>query len=110
MRDMIPAAQQWMGQNGVVSDWHKNNLIMDALASIPYSTDVEIELDPEKKYLKYVIYINPFYFIRHPLMFIGYKKDMIVRVKEIINMYVPLFNCDLEIHYGHPRSTDSSKG
>lgn len=105
---MLPAAQQWMGEKGIVSDWHKNALILDALASIPYAKDVEIELNIPQKYLKYYIYINPFYFITHPRSFLGYKKDVVSRIREIIAMYVPQYNVDLEIRYGRSKNTELS--
>jgi hypothetical protein len=133
IRSLMPAAHQWLIQNGVLSDWQKNSLVIDMLSSIPFLDNIDLEYVSDKSYLRYVVYVDnirlllfPFWSayyrkmsttrkllsylwsaVFYPFKMIGFKNIIINRVKELTTLYTPQFNVDLVVIYGRKKRSNT---
>ena len=110
---LLSGATEWMGNYGIISSWHYNNIVLDLLSSVPYLYNVELEINTEKRYIKCVVYVNMWYFLGRKdrwrrLCELGhYKRHMFDRLAFVMHEYAPKYNVDASIIYGKPKRSIS---
>lgn len=82
---MVLNADNFLKSYGIISDYHKNNIIISCLCICKYSKNVRVFLDPDSKKMDIIFLVSQFSYYLRP------KSKIIKNVISFINQYLGEF-------------------